>query len=151
MSGETFFTELLSSLGANKSGAIIEIMTYFGDSFGSNVRLDYGTGHEMNFLLILYCLGVLEYYTQEDLECLCRNVFYKYMKLMRKIQLTYRLEPAGSRGAWGLDDYHFVPFMFGGAELINHSVVKDPSCIHNESFLEEYSEEYIYLGIICSN
>lgn len=67
---------------------------------------------------------------------------------MRKIQLTYMLEPAGSRGVYGLDDYHFLPFMFGAAELISHEVVKLPSCIHNKNMVQEYKDNYMYLECI---
>jgi len=55
------------------------------DSYGSNIRLDYGTGHEMAFTLFLLSLKELGLYTKDDFETLCRNVFYKYISLMRKI------------------------------------------------------------------
>lgn len=85
--------------------------------------MDYGSGHEMAFAFFLFALYKLGYYGSEDFESLVRNIFYRYIKLMRKIQLTYMLEPAGSHGVWGIDDYHFLPFLLGSAELVDHEIV----------------------------
>ena len=35
---------------------IIELKTYFLDSFGNQFRIDYGTGHELNFFCFLLIL-----------------------------------------------------------------------------------------------
>lgn len=58
------------------------------------------------------------------------------------------LEPAGSHGVWGLDDYHFIPFLFGGSELVESVEVPMPSDIHKQDILEKYSSEYMYLECI---
>lgn len=58
------------------------------------------------------------------------------------------LEPAGSHGVWGLDDYHFLPFLFGASELINNKIVELPADIHKVEIVSMNEKEYMYLHCI---
>ena len=89
----------------NFERAIPEIREYLIESFGSYERLDYGTGHELNFFIFLYCMCKIGIYSVNDFKPLINVVFQRYLILMRRIQTFYFLEPAGSHGVWGLDDY----------------------------------------------
>ena len=62
---------------------------------------------------------------------------------MRKLQINYILEPAGARGVWGLDEYQFIPFIFGASQLIDHKEIK-PKGILDDKILEDYKNEYIF-------
>lgn len=124
-----------------------ELNVYLCNSFGDPIRIDYGTGHELNFLAFVMCLFSLNYFEQSDLKGIIHHVFWKYLKVMRKIQNVYKLEPAGSHGVWGLDDYHFLPFIFGAAELVGHPRYI-PSSIHDDAVLMRESEEYLYFHCI---
>ncbi|KDP41406.1 hypothetical protein JCGZ_15813 [Jatropha curcas] len=139
---------MLQFLPDHFKSATIEIVPYFTDSFGNSSRIDYGTGHETNFAAWLYCLARMGVIKEEDYQAVVARVFVKYLELMRKLQLVYSLEPAGSHGVWGLDDYHFLPFIFGSSQLIDHKYMK-PKSIHNEDILENFSSEYMYLSCIA--
>lgn len=94
---------------------IPEIKVYLLESFGSYERLDYGTGHELNFVVFFFCLFKMGVLVKEDQKSAINKVFQRYMELMRLIQSKYCLEPAGSHGVWGLDDYQHLAFFFGAS------------------------------------
>ncbi|XP_021808204.1 serine/threonine-protein phosphatase 2A activator [Prunus avium] len=136
---------VLQFLPEHLHASTIEIVPYFTDSFGNPSRIDYGTGHETNFAAWLYCLARMGVIKEEDYPAVVARVLVKYLDLMRKLQLVYCLEPAGSHGVWGLDDYHFLPFIFGSSQLIGHKYMK-PKSIHNDDIVENFSKEYLYIS-----
>jgi len=143
---------------------------YLCDSFGNATRIDYGTGHETNFMLFLYVLRgsppapedappseadpvtpggtqVLSdeaWLQQDDQQALALRVFPQYLRLCRKVQRRYMLEPAGSHGVWSLDDFQMLPFYFGSAQLKGSSSIT-PGDIHSSSVRSANLQQYMYM------
>lgn len=127
--------------------AVVELKAYFDESFGNYIRVDYGTGHEINFLAFCYCLYKIEYFTKEHLIPTVFFLFREYFVFMRKVQMWYRLEPAGSHGVWGLDDYQFLPFIFGSAQFVGNPQIS-PEQFVNPEIVAQYHKDYMFLECI---
>lgn len=67
--------------------------------------------------------------------------------LCRQLQMVYKMEPAGSQGVWSLDDYQFIPFIWGSSQLqMNPNIAPDMFC--QEEVVNKYADEYMFLGCI---
>ena len=134
-------------LPEDQNEASVELKAYFMDSFGNNTRIDYGTGHEMCFVYFLICFYKLGLLTSADHEATAHKIFQKYLHVLRKLQLTYRMEPAGSQGVWGLDDFQFVPYIWGSLQLAETSGIV-PDEIPSREKAEQYYTEYLFFDCV---
>lgn len=135
-------------VGLSDETVIKEVSTYLCHAFGNGARIDYGSGHELNFVIWLLCLNRLSLLPPAAFSQAVLLVFKRYLGLMRAIQTTYYLEPAGSHGVWGLDDYQFLPFLFGASQLLHHPHLR-PMSIHQSMILEQCASDYLYLDQIA--
>ena len=138
---------LKTMLPEDMQGAIIELKSYFDESFGSYIRVDYGTGHEINFLAFCCCLYKIGYFSPNDYVATIFFLFREYLNLMREIQKWYNLEPAGSHGVWGLDDYQFLPFIFGSSQFVSNPIISPSQFVEPET-VAKHHEDYMFLECI---
>jgi serine/threonine-protein phosphatase 2A activator len=55
-----------------------ELAVYLTESFGNSVRIDYGTGHELNFVIFLMCLFKIEILNQNDTKAAVLKIFNRF-------------------------------------------------------------------------
>ncbi|KAJ2992092.1 hypothetical protein NUW58_g2294 [Xylaria curta] len=156
-----------SSGGSGEAAtAEVELVAYLLGAFGSAQRLDYGTGHELSFLAFIGCLWKLGAFKDGnpngDIErSIVLGVFEPYLRVVRRLILTYTLEPAGSHGVWGLDDHSFQPYIYGSAQLsraisgteampVEGSLFRGPKppSIAKSEYVDEERKRYMYFSAV---
>ncbi|XP_077478983.1 serine/threonine-protein phosphatase 2A activator isoform X2 [Stigmatopora argus] len=134
-------------LPSDKQDAAPEIAVYLKESVGNSTRIDYGTGHEAAFAAFLCCLCKVGALKVDDQLAIVFKIFNKYLSVMRKLQKTYRMEPAGSQGVWGLDDFQFLPFIWGSSQFVDHPTI-EPRHFVDEKVVNEHQQDYMFLECI---
>ena len=136
---------------ATKATLVAEMIAYWTTSFGNPQRIDFGTGHEAAFVMWIYAwlqFGELDGSDPRVLTAVGLRLVPAYLRVTRKLQTVYNLEPAGSHGVWSLDDYHLLPFLLGSAQLDGHSQKLSPKSALSEEVTECYAEEFLYLAAV---
>ncbi|CUM68617.1 uncharacterized protein PRCAT00006344001 [Priceomyces carsonii] len=139
--------------GINKEDFLVEFEYYLVNSFGSEVRLDYGTGHE---LLFLACVGSLLHFGFIQLNNKDKRknsdslslIFATYYDLVRRLIIDYSLEPAGSHGVWGLDDhFHFI-YILGAAQFNGNKSAPPVQQVLTNTTINTYMTSNFYVNAI---
>lgn len=138
---------LKEALPAEFHPALIEITEYLTESFGNATRIDYGTGHELAFIMFLCALYKIHALNESDNLHVGLKIFNAYLLFVRRLQLTYRMEPAGSHGVWSLDDYQYVPFIWGSAQLAVNAPF-EPHHFLEPDIIDRYKNDYYWIGCI---
>lgn len=138
------------SLDSQVEAATNELIVYLHDSFGNRTRIDYGSGHEAAFLAFIQCLFATTAIKNSSVYKaeVVNIIFRKYLKLMRKVQTTYRLEPAGSKGNFGLDDFQFCCYIFGGAQLRDNIDRLLPDDYPSAERCERFKNKYMFFEAV---
>ncbi|CAJ0577250.1 unnamed protein product, partial [Mesorhabditis spiculigera] len=127
-------------------GAAAMLEPYLLDSFGNQTRIDYGSGHEAAFIILLLCFEKIGLFTPEDLPAVGLMIFGEYLRACRHLQRLYKMEPAGSHGVYSLDDYQFVPFLWGSSQLIGSNF--DPNNYPQPEKVQDHDMESLFLEAI---
>ncbi|KWU42391.1 Phosphotyrosyl phosphatase activator, partial [Rhodotorula sp. JG-1b] len=130
------------------TAALPELSFHLLSSFGSPQRLDYGTGHELSFLCYLVTLCRLRVFAEPDELALVVRVFAEYIELCRQVQKVFRLEPAGSKGVWGLDDHQHLVYLFGASQLVGHPKLR-PASLLNATDIASHAPSSLFLSSIA--
>ncbi|CAL9729864.1 serine/threonine-protein phosphatase 2A activator 1 [Monosporozyma unispora] len=143
-------------------GLLDELQYYIENAFGSKIRLDFGTGHELSFMAFIASLDMLQLWEGEcegdeplDQGKFSTDLIFiwnKYYHLVKSLILTYNLEPAGSHGVWGLDDHFHLVYIWGASQWIEQEDLIAPRDLVSRQQCDFYKDENFFsqaISFIC--
>lgn len=139
--------KVIAADGDNSDEVNNEAKFYLSNAFGSMQRIDYGTGHELNF--VAYFDAKVR--SAEVTGAATLYTFNVYFNVCKKLIKVYNLEPAGSHGVWGLDDHFHIPYILGAAQLAPFDASSNgpkPIDVCSEEKVRQYKDKYMYFEAI---
>ncbi|SGZ54593.1 CIC11C00000004899 [Sungouiella intermedia] len=144
----------LQAFSSNR-GLNDELGYYLLNSFGSALRLDYGSGHELSYVAFIGGLMECGFLERDVLGSDLLAIFARYYEITRRLIVEYNLEPAGSHGVWGLDDhFHFI-YILGAAQFNPPEDKKETQYIPpvqqvlTTQIIDGYKESNLYVNAIA--
>ncbi|KAL7743303.1 hypothetical protein ACLKA6_012469 [Drosophila palustris] len=125
-----------------------ELGQYLAGSFGNQTRLEYGTGHELSFLFFLCALFRSKVLMPSDEPAAALMLFNRYLNCVRRLQKRFSLQPAGFQGAYSLDDYQFVSYLWGAAQLCYDAPFR-PNQLLDTEVLAQWRKHYLLAGCVA--
>ncbi|XP_017082210.1 serine/threonine-protein phosphatase 2A activator [Drosophila eugracilis] len=136
------------ALPPSKCRHVNELGWYLSSSFGSSTKIEYGTGNELNFLFFICSLFKAEILTrEEDLAASALVLFDRYLKFVRRLQVTYSVVSSNWNGGYSLDKFQFVPFIWGVAQLC-YEAPFSPQKMLDEDTIAKYRKNYLLIDCV---
>ncbi|XP_050430705.1 serine/threonine-protein phosphatase 2A activator-like [Adelges cooleyi] len=124
--GHTLIVQMYGAIGSHLT---VELPVYLKQSFGAPENMEYGIQHEISFtmfLIILYKLNFLTPLDEPYVVCLLFD---------------------NSR-SFGLNDYHYLPFLWGSAQLIENKCNILPISIDETRTAKLYKSDFIFMDCL---
>lgn len=144
----SIFNMVEQAIPSNMCEHVGELGQYLAGSFGNQTRLDYGTGHELSFLFFLCALFRSKVLLPGDEPAAALMLFDRYLNCVRRVQMQFGLNPAGFQGAYSLDDYQFVSYLWGAAQLCYDPPFKPKELLDPEVF-GQWRKQYLLAGSVA--
>ncbi|XP_052834795.1 serine/threonine-protein phosphatase 2A activator [Drosophila gunungcola] len=142
------FQMVEKAVPVRKCRHVNELGVYLSGAFGSSTKIEYGTGHELSFMFFLCALFKAEILSrEEDLAASALVLFERYLKFVRRLQVTYSVISSNWHGGYSLDKFQFVPFIWGFAQLC-YEAPFSPQKMLDADTIEQYKREYMLIDCV---
>ncbi|GAA5881079.1 hypothetical protein JCM1840_002882 [Sporobolomyces johnsonii] len=135
-------------ISPSQAVALPELSAHILSSFGSPVRLDYGTGHELDFVAYLVVLRLIGILKPEDERAIVASVCAGYTRLVRKLQKVFKLDQAGKMGIWGLDEHQRLVYHWGASAARGRPIAKPAALLAPPQFQLSQGTSHVFLASI---